>query len=59
VIQALKDLPDEKFNQPLTFPWGEEGTIAYLIEIFVEHDEHHAVHLAAWLKNPNEVLGKH
>ncbi len=59
VIQALKDLPEEKFNLPLTFPWGEIGTVAYLIEIFVEHDEHHASHLAEWLKHPDEVIGKH
>ncbi len=59
LIQALRDLPDEKFNQPLVFPWGETGTVAYLIEIFVEHDEHHAGHLAAWLKNPSEIIGEH
>lgn len=59
VIQALKDLPDEKFNQPLVFPWGEPGTVAYLIEIFVEHDEHHAGHLKRWMENPDQVLGEH
>ena len=47
VFQALEDLPDEKFNHQLTFPWGEPGTVAYFIEIFVEHEEHHAAHLAA------------
>ncbi len=59
VIQALRDLPDEKYDQTLVFPWGDSGTVADLIEIFIEHDEHHADHLAAWLKNPDEVLGNH
>jgi hypothetical protein len=59
VFHALDDLPDKKFNQPFTFPWGEPGTVAYLIENFVEHEEHHARHLAQWLENPNEIIGEH
>ena len=59
LIQALNDLPDEKFNQALTFPWGESGTVAYLIEIFVEHEEFHGKHLAEWLKHPDEPIGEH
>jgi hypothetical protein len=55
-LQALRELPDEKFNQPLIFPWGEDGTVAYFIEIFVEHDEHHADHLSRWLEQPDRVL---
>lgn len=59
LIQALNELPDEKFNAALTFPWGESGTVAYLIEIFVEHEEHHGSHVRQWLKNPDEVIGEH
>jgi hypothetical protein len=59
LLRALKDLPDEKFNLALTFPWGETGTVAYLIEIFIEHEEDHGKHLAAWLKNPDEFIGGH
>jgi hypothetical protein len=59
VFRALEDLPDEEFNQQLTFPWGELGTVAYFIEIFVEHEEHHAAHLTKWLENPNEIVGEH
>lgn len=59
VYQELESLPNEKFNLPLVFPWGEPGTVAYLIEIFVEHDEHHANHLAKWLENPDEIVGEH
>jgi len=59
LIQALEDLPDEKFNQALTFPWGEKGTVAYLVEIFVEHEESHGKHLEEWLENPDRSLGEH
>ena len=59
LYQALNDLPDVKFNQSLTFPWGEPGTVAYLIEIFVEHEEYHGGHLAEWLKNPEKSIGEH
>lgn len=59
LFQTLAELPDEKFNQQMTFPWGEPGTVAYFLEIFVEHDEHHAQHLAKWLENPEEIVGEH
>ena len=59
LVQALKDMPDEKFNQPLIFPWGEDGTVAYLIDIFVEHEEYHANHIQEWKKNPDEIIGEH
>ncbi len=58
MMQALQDLPEEKITQPLTFPWGEHGSVAYLVEIFVEHEEEHAEHLREWLKNPNEVIAE-
>jgi DinB superfamily len=59
VIQTLQNLPAEKFDQPLIFPWGESGTVKDFIEIFVEHDKEHTEHLAAWLKNPNQIIGGH
>lgn len=58
IIQALRDLPDEKYHQALTFPWGETGTVAYLVEIFVEHEEEHAEQLRKWLQNPDELIAE-
>jgi hypothetical protein len=58
VMELLNNLPDEKFVQPLTFAWGESGTVAYLVEIFVEHEEEHAAHLREWLKNPDQVVAE-
>jgi len=56
IIQAIRDLPEEKVTQPLTYPWGEFGSVAYLVEIFVDHEEEHAHHLREWLKNPEVVF---
>lgn len=58
ILQTIRDLPEEKATQPLIFPWGEFGTVAYLVEIFVKHEEEHAHHLREWLKNPNEVFAE-
>ncbi len=58
ILQAIRNLPEEKVTQPLTFPWGEFGTVAYLVEIFVKHEEEHAHHLREWLKNPNEMFAE-
>ena len=60
VIEAIQNLPDEKFNQPFTFAWGETGTVANLVDIFAGHDEEHAEHLAEWLKHPDQpIVGEH
>ena len=59
VIRSLQDLPAEKFDQRLVFPWGGSGTVEDLIEIFVEHDQEHTGQLSAWLKDPEQVIGKH
>ncbi|HEY9151672.1 MAG TPA: DinB family protein [Anaerolineales bacterium] len=59
VIQTLRNLPEEKFDQLLVFPWGQNGTVNDLIEIFVEHDKEHAKHLADWLKDTDKIIGEH
>ncbi len=59
LIQALSDLPAEKFDQRMVFPWGETGSVADLIEIFIEHDETHAGHLEEWLQHPDQVIAGH
>lgn len=60
LLEALRALPDDQFNVPLDFPWGEFGTVAYMIEIFVDHEEELTEHLQLWLKNPDEPLvGRH
>jgi hypothetical protein len=58
VMEALRSLPDEKFHQMFAFAWGESGTVADLVEIFVRHEEEHAHHLREWLKNPDHVFAE-
>lgn len=58
VMEALRNLPDEKFSQPFAFAWGETGTVADLVEIFVGHEDEHAHHLREWLKNPDQVFAE-
>jgi hypothetical protein len=39
---AIRDMPDEKLAQPMLFPWGQTGTVAQVVAIFVHHEEQHA-----------------
>lgn len=54
----LEKMPEEKFLEPLTAPWGEKGTVAYLVDIFREHEEEHVRDINEWLKRPEKPLGK-
>jgi hypothetical protein len=58
LMEALRELPLEKYHQALLFPWGESGTVAYLVEIFVGHEEEHGHDLREWLKNPDRVVAE-
>jgi hypothetical protein len=60
VIEAIQNLPDEKFDQPFTFAWGDTGTAADLVDIFASHDEEHAKHLEEWLRHTDQpITGQH
>lgn len=47
--RALHDLlaamPDATYEAPLLFPWGQQGSVAELIGIFVYHEEEHAAEI--------------
>jgi len=47
VIAALNDLPPDKFEVEMLFPWGYRGTVRQLIMMFVEHEEEHAAEITA------------
>lgn len=40
--QAILDLPPEKMDLPFVSPWGDKGTVSWLVEIFVDHELSHA-----------------
>lgn len=48
-ITAIRELPDEKVNEPFVLPWGSKGTLARMVHVFAEHDEEHAVEIRAKL----------
>ncbi len=54
----IQELSDEKFSEPLIVAWGERGTVPALVRVFVGHEEEHARDIQAWLKNPDQPLGK-
>jgi hypothetical protein len=59
VMRTIVDqMPDEKFFEPLVVPWGEKGTVTYLVETFRDHEEEHLQDIQEWLKNPEKPLVK-
>ncbi len=43
---AIRDVPPERLNVPLLFPWGRTGSVRQLVEVLVEHEgEEHASEL--------------
>lgn len=39
---TLIDLPAERLNEPLLYPWGERGNAARIVAILAEHEKEHA-----------------
>jgi len=54
----IEQMPDDKFSNPLIVPWGEKGTVTFLVDIFREHEEEHVHDILEWLKNPERPIGK-
>jgi hypothetical protein len=54
----LEEMPDEKLFEPLIVPWGNKGTVTYLVDILRDHEEEHAHDINEWLKSPEKLLGK-
>jgi len=42
LLNLLQKMTDEQLHTSFVFPWGENGTIEDLVEIFTEHEETHA-----------------
>jgi hypothetical protein len=47
---AILEMPPEKFQEPLLFPWGRTGTSAQVVAIFASHEEEHAEEIGELLK---------
>ncbi|MRR31377.1 ClbS/DfsB family four-helix bundle protein [bacterium] len=42
LLRLLRTMTTEQLYQSFVLPWGGEGTIADIVEIFAEHEENHA-----------------
>src|SRR5512145_1038327 len=42
LLGLMQKMTDEQLHTSFVFPWGDEGTIEDLVEIFTEHEETHA-----------------
>jgi len=52
----VREMPDDKFLEPLVLSWGERGTVTYLIKILISHEEEHVRDIHKWLENPDKPL---
>src|SRR5215468_5501983 len=39
LLDLLRQMTNEQLHTPFAFPWGGDGTIEDLVEIFTEHEE--------------------
>ena len=42
LLGLLQKMTNEQLHTPFVFPWGGQGTIEDLVEIFTDHEETHA-----------------
>ena len=47
LLKTLREMPEDKFYQPYTLPWGQHGSVPQVIEIFSEHESTHADEIQA------------
>jgi len=50
-IEAVQNIPPDKFNEELAFPWGDErGSLTLMIEYMIEHNGEHQEEILEALK---------
>ena len=42
LLELIRTMPEEKVTQTFTLPWGDEGTLVDMVDIFEPHEEEHA-----------------
>lgn len=47
--RVIREIPDDKFGEMLTTPWGARGTVTELVRVFAEHEYEHAGEIEALL----------
>lgn len=41
VLEALDMMTPEKWNVTITLPWGDEGQVRDMLDMLIEHENHH------------------
>jgi hypothetical protein len=54
----LEKMPEDKLLEPLVVPWGEKTTVAFLVEMFREHEQEHLRDIRSWMKNSDQPLAR-
>jgi hypothetical protein len=54
----IEQMPMDKLLEPLVVPWGDKTTVAFLVEMFRDHEEEHVHDILEWAKDPSHPLEK-
>ncbi len=60
LLRLLRVMSEEQLHQPFALPWGSEGTIETVVEIFSTHEEEHAQEIGEIIRRgrqPREAAG--
>lgn len=49
--QAVKEMPDNRFLEPMVYPWGSRGTVRQFVLIFTDHEREHAEDIRMLMEN--------
>jgi hypothetical protein len=53
LLSLLRKMTNEQLHTPFVFPWGGQGTIEDLVEIFTDHEETHAKEIREIIEKSN------
>ncbi len=51
----IRQMSEEKFRQPLLFPWGRTGTVESLVTLFAGHEQEHVAEIRQRIAGPAEA----
>jgi hypothetical protein len=55
LIRAVQEMPDDKFQQEILYPWGSTGSVPSLVKTMIYHDHEHAEGLEEVLHVQNKA----
>ena len=55
LLSLIHEMTEEQLHAHFVMPWGTQGTIETLVEIFTEHEETHAKEIRAIIEKSNQL----